>query len=423
MKEGDTMNVIKVSFVGLLLCLESGRGQPSKDEFNLFCRILVEANDMILEQDYAYDERKEREVLKQMEVLYNATTDSMNEFGKMLWKMRNFFEEHPPPMQLKNRQEARKEIGMLIADGERKIQENRHISRVINKKMEEAKVSVLQGMYGQNVKGVPKDDGEFITILRDKESIFVDNTTVGNSCGKHSASGKTLINDIFCVCVGEGNTDGNSVGPCHTDILPPRKNNNDGRWTQMKYEKWDKDPIPLTESVEKIEYVCRELLGVNNKKGNMPALLQEFVGMIGKGEAKPSKNNIFGQSGRIKGNGNNNVTECTGAGKTGYSGTSDYHNENICVDYTHNYKNNKYEIPWHNKFKHSLHIMKEAKEIEGKVLQNRAEILILKTKAWCAYGREREDETANIDDISVTVEYGNQNHFSLLFIICFFLFL
>ncbi|CCD14247.1 Variant surface glycoprotein [Trypanosoma congolense IL3000] len=400
------MVIWRFALVALMFCIGasgSDSDPPSKEEFNLFCRIIKKANDMMYGSEYVYDERKDMEVVKEMEVFYNATTENINDLLKTLWDMKDFLKEHPPPMQLENRKQAHREIKYLIIDGEKKILENREIALEVNKKIKEAKLSVAQGMYGETVTQVPKEDGNFTDILSNTDSIFENNTTAKESCGHkgETSVGKTLINDIFCLCVGEGKDDGTSEAPCHKNILPPKKNRNNGGWTTMRHTSDRNNAISTAESFEKIEKVCLSLLKGKEQAKDMPALLEEFLEMIGKGSTKNNGNKIFGHSGRrIKNNGNN-VTECTGAGTTGDGGQPDYHNDKICVDYTNNFKEGKnYKILWHNKFKNYYTFMDEAKIIEDKILKNHAEILLLKSKAWIAYNREKEDHTANLDDMN-----------------------
>ncbi|CCD17654.1 hypothetical protein, unlikely [Trypanosoma congolense IL3000] len=127
----------------------------------------------------------------------------------------------------------------------------------------------------------------------------------------------------------------------------------------------------------------------------MPALLEEYVEMIRKVD---KDKRIFGHSGRGK---KEEVTTCTGEqGKHGSD--KEKNNEKICVDYGQNFKNGQYEIPWHNKFKEASERMNEAKKLEDKILQNHAEIVLLQSRAWIAYTLEKEDQTANLDDMNVS---------------------
>ncbi|CCD15261.1 Variant surface glycoprotein [Trypanosoma congolense IL3000] len=413
------MVIVKLSLVALVFCAGvalSGKKPPSAKEFNLFCRILRVANDMMVEPDYVYDENTDRETLKEMEVLYNATTDNMNDFRRTLWDMKDFLKEHPPPIRLENRRKAHSEIKKLIIKAEREITENREIAVEVNKEKDAAKWLVLQGMYGDNVKDVPREEGAWTDMRNNSENIFVNNTSAAESCGNNSAAGKTIFNDFFCVCVGEGVED--TEGPCHPGIMAPKralKNNkhcyedansdNCTKWTEMKHHSSSIPPIPLVQAIGKIEQRCRIEIGKEEKVKDIPNLLKEFIELIGVGEAKNGTDaeNIFGHSGRIKGNGNNNVNQCTGAGITGNKGQPDYHNDRICVDYTKNLKEGKtYEIPWHNKLKEAFDKMQEAKKIEDKIFQNHADILLLKTKAWTAYSIEKDDETINLDDMNIS---------------------
>ncbi|CCD14746.1 Variant surface glycoprotein [Trypanosoma congolense IL3000] len=401
----------------------SGKQPPSAAEFNLFCRILTVANDMILEPDYVYHENVDREILNDMEVLYNATTENMDTFRKTLWETKDFLEAHPPPIGTQNRREAHREIGRLIKESERKIQESRQKAVEVNNKIKEARLSAAQGIYGDDVKDVPKEEGKLTSFLGNTGSIFVNGISAAHSCGNESGAGKTLINDIFCVCVGEGRSD--SAPPCHDAILPPKKaGKNCGSWSQMKYKKDEDITLNLTESIVKIEGVCRISLRKTKLTKNIPDLLVEFLEMIGKGDEKVKTNKerrIFGHSGRPVNRGE--VTECTGTGVTGNSGQPDYHNDKMCVDYKNNLNGeNNYDIPWHKRFTEAFGRMNEAKALEDVILQNHAEILLLKSKAWIAYSREKEDETTNLDDMNVSHLFDGSRilytiSFSLLFLI------
>ncbi|CCD17508.1 Variant surface glycoprotein, partial [Trypanosoma congolense IL3000] len=296
----------------------------------------------------------------------------------------------------------------------------------VNKKIEEARLSAAQGIFGDDVKDVPREEGKLTGFLGNTESIFVSNVSANESCGNSAGKsvGKSLINDLFCLCVGEGNPDGKSEPPCHMSILPPKKKGNNGVWTQMKCKKDEDKPLNLTESLVKIEKVCRISLRKTKLTKNIPDLLVEFLGMIGKGDEKVKTNKerkIFGQSGRQAGRGQ--VTECTGTGVTGNSGQPDYHNDKMCVDYKNNLNGeNNYDIPWHKKFTEAFGRINEAKALEDVILQNHAEILLLKSKAWIAYSREKEDETTNLDDMNVSHLFDGSRilytiSFSLLFLI------
>ncbi|CCD15516.1 Variant surface glycoprotein [Trypanosoma congolense IL3000] len=397
----------KFFLVALVFCVGALSQRPSSAEFNLFCRILAKANDLMYGPDYVYNENVDKEIIKEMTVLYNATTDNMKEFRKTLWATKDFFEAHPPPMDAKNRQEAHREIGKLIDKGEKKIEENKKIGLEVNKKMHDAKVSVAQGIFGDKVTEVPQDEKNLTGFLGDTGDIFNDKSDVKKSCGNgETKAGKTLINDLFCVCVGEG---GDSEGPCHTEIWPPRSwygCNGNCKWTLIKFGPDDNSNPPkliksLSESFKKIEHVCREEMMQNSVKSkDMAGLLDEYVGMIWNGTTKDAKEKkIFGHSERKK---KDEVTQCDGTKGSNNGNKEEKNNNHICVDYTKNKEGDKYEIPWHNKFKNYTTLLKDAKQLENQILKNRADLLLLKTEAWAAYNRESDDETSNLDDMNVS---------------------
>ncbi|CCD17744.1 Variant surface glycoprotein [Trypanosoma congolense IL3000] len=400
--------LMKFALVVLVSCAGVVCGQhPSAAEFNLFCRILAEANNMMYGPDYIYDENADREIVKEMTVLYNATTDNMNEFRKTLWVTKDFFEAHPPPTQSENRKKAHREIRNLIKDGEEKIQENKKIALEVNEEINKAKLSVAHGLYGDHVTVLPKDYANITKILNNTKSIFNSDSNVKEGCGsgEKNKAGKTLINDLFCVCAGEGME---AERPCHPKIWPPKSwssNNGNGKWTLIKFSTENPPQLvqSFSESFQKIEHVCRgEMMKKSVKTKNMPALLQEYVGMImgwDSWQSQCQKEKIFGHSERKK---KEQVTKCTGeAGSHAYDGP-EKKNENICVDYSNHFNNGKYEIPWHEKFKNYTTLMKSAKDLEEKILKNRAALLILKSQAWVAYCREKDDETSNLDDMNVS---------------------
>ncbi|CCD12208.1 Variant surface glycoprotein [Trypanosoma congolense IL3000] len=405
--------LMKLALVALVLCAGFGSAHPSAAEFNLFCRILAKANDLMYGPDYVYDENADRAILKDMEVLYNATTSNMNEFRKTLWVTKGFFEEHPPPTDPKNREAANREIEQLITKGEEKIEENKKIAEDVNKEINKAKLSVARGIFGEEVKELPKQDGNLTEILSKTGSIFVTDNTATKSCGDTQKTGKTLLNDFFCVCVGDGREDGSSQPPCSPHILPPRHGDGKNGWKAMKYKSQDKENkfLHFNESFRQIEKACtEELMGEAKQTKDMTGLLAEYVGLIGKGGAKKEANSknkkIFGHSERSKGHEDvNKVTKCDG-GQTDSSpgtGANDQHNADICVDYTNHTQDGKtYNIPWHEKFKNYTSIMKSVKDLEEKILKNRADLLLLKSQAWVAYSREKDDETSNLDDMNVS---------------------
>ncbi|CCD14177.1 Variant surface glycoprotein [Trypanosoma congolense IL3000] len=404
--------LMKFALVVLFFCAGVVCGQhPSAAEFNLFCRILAEANNMMYGPDYVYDENLDREIIKEMTVLYNATTGDMDDFRKTLWDTKDFFEEHPPPTHSESRKRAHREIGNLIKKGEEKIEENKKIAEKVNEKFNEAKLSVAKGLYGEHVTEVPKDDKNLTEILTNTSSIFGHNTSAKDSCGNGGANeaGKTLINDLFCVCAGEGLE---AERPCHPKIWPPKswKDKGQGSWTLIKFGSVGTPTLvpSFNESFQKIEHVCREEMMANDVNSkDMTALLREYVEMIGMGNKKTKKDKkIFGHSERNKGNkGANQVEECTGTGSNDNFDGPEKHNNNICVDYSHNLKDEKtktYNITWHEKFKNYTKIMQDAKKIEERILKNRAALLLLKSQAWVAYSREKDDETSNLDDMNVS---------------------
>ncbi|CCD11844.1 Variant surface glycoprotein [Trypanosoma congolense IL3000] len=398
------MMLRKFALLPLVVSMGMASSQhPSAAEFNLFCRILGKANDMMYGSNYVYNENVDRAIMREMEELYNITTGNMNDFGKMLWKTKDFLTDHPPPKETKNLQEAHRKIGKLIDEGEKKIEENRKIAVDANKKIDEAKLYVAKGIYGEHVTEVPKEDGNISDILDNTSSIFVNNTSAVHSCGYYEDSpGKTLINDLFCLCVGDPI---DAHGPCHPKIWPPKgRSGTNGKWTQIKYGSETLGVIQsFNESFEKIERVCRkEMIKAKIKTERMPALLGEFVAMIGKVATKPDEEGkyIFGHSGRSKHR--ELVTECDGSvGESDGTEAAEKYNEKICVDYEKNFKNGQYEIAWHNKFREASEKMNEAKELEEKILKNRATLILLKSQAWIAYSREKEDETANLDDMDI----------------------
>ncbi|CCD13215.1 Variant surface glycoprotein [Trypanosoma congolense IL3000] len=342
-----------------------------------------------------------------MEVLFNATTDNMDNFRGTLWDAKDFFEAHPPPTDPKNRREAHREIGQLIARGEKEIQDNRGIAVKVNEKIEAARLSVLQGLYGDGVKEVPKDEENLTKILENSSSIFKSVTSANESCGNERETGKTLFNDLFCLCVGDGDQSKNPHSPCSANFVSPQNGNgyNKGKWTQMKPGSSSQPALPVAKSIEKIMEECKKNKEENSMKKGMSELLKDFEEMIGKGDdqVKTDKSKkIFGHSGRGKGKGE--VKECDGTvGSNNQGENSEKYNEKkICVDYSKHLKDNKYDIPWHNKFKNYTTIMKEAKSLEEKILKNRADLLLLKSQAWVAYSREKDDETSNLDDMNVS---------------------
>ncbi|CCD14898.1 Variant surface glycoprotein [Trypanosoma congolense IL3000] len=392
--------LMKFALVVLALCVGVKSQRPSSAEFNLFCRILEEAERMLADvKDYVYDESKDREILEEMGVLFNATTDNMDEFRKTLWVTKDFFKAHPPPTDAGNRKKAHREIGNLIDKGEKKIQDSRKVAEKVNEKMKEAKLSVAQGLYGENVTEVPKDEGNWTKVRNNTGSVFVSNTSAKESCGNESTTtGKTLFNDLFCLCVGEGGNE--AKAPCNGDIVPPKNRGyggKEGSWTQLKYGGGGSPALSLAESIKKIEEVCSKNKEDNLKRG-MLGLLKEFEDMIEKGTKDPAMKKIFGHSGRRN---KKEVTTCDGSG--GSKGNGDEKgSENICVDYTRHFKDNKYEIPWHEKFKNYSTLMKQAKKLEDQILKNRADLLLLKSQAWVAYSREKDDEATNLDDMNVS---------------------
>ncbi|CCD14267.1 Variant surface glycoprotein [Trypanosoma congolense IL3000] len=398
------MMIRKFLLVALLFCVGALSQSPSSGEFNLFCKFLGEANYMTHGPGYVYDEDKDKEVLKEMQALHNATTENMNEFRKRLWVTKDFFQEHPPPTRPENWEKTHNEIGQLIKEGEKEIDKNRNLAKQVNEKIEAAKLLLAQGIYGDHVMELPKNDGNYTKVLENTNSIFNDENSASKSCGNtQEKAGKTLINDLFCVCVGDAD---DAQGPCHQKIWPPKSwgyTGSTGNWTQIKYGPGYPTLIPsFSESFHIIEQVCWENMTENDfKSENITALLEQYVSLIGKGNDGVKQNkNIFGHSTRSKNRGQ--VKECDGKQGNWHHNGPEKKNDKICVDYTRNLQGKKYDIPWHNRFKEAAEKMQEAKKIEDRILENSAALLLLKTKAWAAYSREKEDENSNLDDMNIS---------------------
>ncbi|CCD14221.1 Variant surface glycoprotein, partial [Trypanosoma congolense IL3000] len=404
-KEVKAMLIMKFSLVALVLCVDFGFTQPSAAEFNLFCRIWMEANDMMLEPDYVYDEDKDQEIVKEIMILFNATTDNMEDFPETLWGVKDFLKEHPPPTHSESRKRAHREIGNLIMEGEKKIQESRDLAKEANQRIEEARLSAAQGFYGDHVKRIPKNDRNLTEILENTSGIFNHNERSLESCGeKNKSTGKTLLNDFFCVCVGTGVHD--SDGPCSPHILPPNRGHRKGGWKAMKYASSGSPALHLNESIKTIEKVCKDTLDETSRK-NILGLLAEYVKMIWNGKHRFAEGKkIFGHSGRKD---KRQVSKCDGSGveSGGTNHDKERNNADICVDYTSHFKNSHYDIPWHNKFKNYSDFMEDAKQLEDQILKNRADLLLLKSQAWDVYSREKGHETSNLDDKNVSIPFDS----------------
>ncbi|CCD13339.1 Variant surface glycoprotein [Trypanosoma congolense IL3000] len=398
------MVIRKFLLVTWLLCVGAGRQCPSSAEFNLFCKLLREANYVMHGPVYVYDEDKDKETLKVMQVLHNATTKNMKEFQKTLWDMKDIFQEHSLPTRPENWEKTHNEIGQLIMEGEKEVDKNRNLAKQVNEKIEAAKLLLAQGIYGDHVMELPKNDGNYMKVLENTSSIFNDENSASKSCGNtQEKAGKTLINDLFCVCVGDAD---DAQGPCHPNIWPPKSwgyTGSTGNWTQIKYGPDYPTLIPsFNESLHIMEQVCWENMTENNVKSeNITALLEQYVSLIGKGNGGVKQNkNIFGHSTRSKNRGQ--VKECDGQQGNWHHNGPEKKNDKTCVDYTHNLQGKKYDIPWHNKFREAAEKMKEAKTIKVRILKKRAALLLLKTKVWAAYNREKDDETSNLDDVNLS---------------------
>ena len=85
--------IMKFALVALVLCAGVRSQHPSENEFNLFCGILEETERMVTDvTDYTNDENKDREIVREMEALCNATTYDVDDFRKMLWVTKEFLE-------------------------------------------------------------------------------------------------------------------------------------------------------------------------------------------------------------------------------------------------------------------------------------------------------------------------------------------
>nr|CAQ57316.1 expression site-associated gene 2 (ESAG2) protein [Trypanosoma brucei brucei]CAQ57328.1 expression site-associated gene 2 (ESAG2) protein [Trypanosoma brucei brucei] len=265
-----------------------------------------------------------------------------------------------------------------------------------------AQENMLRAVYGDAVDVARNENKTLEEAMRGNKSLLfnsVDNA--GTSCGSYGEKlvGKTLINDFFCLCVGEainvtdemrqkkeeeekkeGGKYSDSVYngfncPCRDEIRRPKN----GSWTMMaEYCEGNSSPCNPedikynhTEAWDVISKACVYKSVASNVK-TLKSALAEFDDLVNLEQDKYQVRGIFGY---VKTENNDNRT-CTGhtAGFT-------------CVSYKHTLENGG--IPWYNRLSNATEQLQEmdmyAKEADSHIheleeYEDEAEEIFLEVK-------------------------------------------
>ncbi|CCD16739.1 Variant surface glycoprotein [Trypanosoma congolense IL3000] len=395
----------------------------NKEEFRVMCKLLSLHEKGIPPPQFENVE-KENEIIEEMEFLERATGPDVTNFEGGIWKMKKFLKEHPPPEGEEARKVANEEIRQLLQKAEDVKKRSDQNRKSAIGPWESAQLKVLQAVYGEQANNLTKYLDTHVNFTSNTEKIFESNTTANYSCGgggdgdgtepnKGKAVGKTLINDIFCLCVGECNW-GN---PCHDDIGSPNKathrkrrqfncsaDTNKGGWTQIKYKAGSKTALSFTESWEAIKKSCDDVLKLEKFDIEINATLTEFDKLL-HGDNQSDRNRVILG---YKFNHTEISYKCIGNAarlggweqSLGYQPPSEHQ---TCVDYTHTIKE-KEDIPWRRKIKEAMNYTTEMEYIVAEEQTYLAELIKLKNSAWVAYNKEKDEEFYEIENYDYNKE-------------------
>ncbi|CCD16814.1 Variant surface glycoprotein [Trypanosoma congolense IL3000] len=395
----------------------------NKEEFRVMCKLLSFHEKGIPPPQFENVE-KENEIIEEMELLERATGPDVSEFESSVWKMKKFLKEHPPPEGEEARKVANEEIKQLLQKAEEvreKSDQNRNSAIA---PWENAQLKALQAVYGDHIENLTKYLDTQVNFTNNTEKIFESIEGANYSCGgsdgtdpnKGKAVGKTLINDIFCLCVGECNL-GN---PCHDDIGSPNKavykqsrsprhidcskDKTKGKWTQIKYKMGSQTALSFTESWEAIKKSCDDVLKLEKFDIEINATLTEFEKLLHGDSQSGTGRKILGYEfnhTKLSYKCIGNVTQL--GDKDNNLGYRVQKEHQTCVDYTYTL-NTKKEIPWRKKIKEALNDVTEMEYIVAEEQTFLAELIKLKNSAWMAYNKEKDEEFYEIENYDYNKE-------------------
>ncbi|CCD15460.1 Variant surface glycoprotein [Trypanosoma congolense IL3000] len=393
----------------------------NKREFRVMCKLLSFHEKGIPPPQFENVE-KENAIIEEMEFLERATGPDVSKFENSVWKMKKFLKEHPPPEGEEARKVANEEIRRLLQKAEEVREKSNQNRNSAIAPWENAQLKVLQAVYGEQATNLTKYLGTQVNFTSNTGDIFEDNDTANYSCGggegtdfnKGKTVGKTLINDIFCLCVGRCNL-GN---PCHDDIGSPykavyktrekgincSKDTSPGAWTQIKYKTGSKSALSFTESWEAIKKSCDDVLKLEKFNIEMNATLAEFEKLLHGDKESDRSRKILGYEfnhTKLSYKCIGNATQLGDKDNTlGYRVQKEHQ---TCVDYTYTLKNNN-DIPWRKKIKEAMNCITEMETIVAEEQTYLAELIQLKNKAWMAYNKEKDDEFYEIENYDYNKE-------------------
>nr|CCC93345.1 unnamed protein product [Trypanosoma congolense IL3000] len=391
----------------------------NKEEFRVMCKLLSLHEKGIPPPQFENVE-KENEIIEEMEFLERATGPDVSNFESSVWKMKKFLKEHPPPEGEEARKVANEKIRQLLQKAEdvRKRSNQNRESAITPWEM--AQLKVLQAVYGDHIKNLTKYLDTHVNFTSNTGDIFDSSEGANYSCGADVTEpkngktvGKTLINDIFCLCVGECNW-GN---PCHDDIGSPNKASykrkkwfscdtdaNKGEWTKIKYKTGSKTALSFSESWEAIKKSCDDVLRLEKFDIEINATLTEFDKLLHGDNQSNSGRMILGYKFNHTEISYKCIGNATQLGKwnssLGYQPPSEHQ---TCVDYTHTLKTKK-DIPWRSKIKEAMNYTTEMEYIVAEEQTFLAELIKLKNNVWMAYNKEKDEEFYEIENYNYNKE-------------------
>nr|CCC93442.1 unnamed protein product [Trypanosoma congolense IL3000] len=392
----------------------------NKEEFRVMCKLLSLHEKGIPPPQFENVE-KENEIIEEMEFLERATGIDVSNFESSVWKMKKFLKEHPPPEGEEARKAANEKIRQLLQKAEDVKKRSDQNRKSAIAPWESAQLKVLQAVYGEQATKLTKYLGTQVNFTSNTENIFENSSDANYSCGADGTEssegrpvGKTLINDIFCLCVGECNL-GN---PCHDDLGSPNKatyktkgksincstDKTKGKWSQIKYKTGSQTALSFTESWEAIKKSCDDVLQLEKFNIEMNATLMEFEKLLHGDNKSDSGRKILGYEFNHTKLSYKCIGNATQLGSwdndLGYRVQKEHQ---TCVDYTHTLKTNK-EIPWRKKIREAMNYATEMETIVAEEQTFLAELIKLKNSAWMAYNKEKDEEFYEIENYDYNKE-------------------
>ncbi|SCU69681.1 expression site-associated gene 2 (ESAG2) protein, putative [Trypanosoma equiperdum] len=371
--------------------------QHNTGEFEILCKIYRITQAKVPRPEFRNRE-KEDEIMKRFEVMVSEARASGKETSVS--------------------QKAREGIEKLYKRAKTvkgEIDRNRRRAMRESSKAEE---SMMKAVYGDLVDEAYKTNRPIDDIMETNKSLlFNSNESALESCGSNgNETGKTLVNDFFCVCVGEAKDEANSSSyyynghssPCRTYLRRPEKN----KWTGMSNEcalaeeKCEvNSSMTLKDAWQVVKRGCvYRHIACNSKL--LKAALEEFDKFVNMKQDKFQVEGVFGHV--------NDTSKETFLCDGHRPGTT-------CVNYKHTLSRGG--IPWHNRLTNATKNMEDMEKYESEAnshiyeledLEHDAEEIFLEYKLGGSVDIWGKAENVDVDTEGVVHFYLMMSIFVLL---------